>query len=85
LHQIRPSQPVTAAKTAGDMADLPDMANSDKADANYSKTIRDKAYTHLNELVDEIPEVNKCLFFRKKQTILKSSLQTHESFQGLSL
>jgi hypothetical protein len=67
------------------MADLSNTANSDKADANYSKTIRDKAYTHLNELVDEIPEVNKCQFCRKKPIILKSSLQTHESFQGLSL
>ena len=67
------------------MADLSNTANSDKADANYSKTIRDKAYTHLNELVDEIPEVNKCQFCRKKQIILKSSSQTHESFQGLSL
>jgi hypothetical protein len=52
LHQIRPSQPVTAAKTAGDMADLPDMANSDKADPNYSKTIpayRRQAQQNVNQ------------------------------------
>jgi hypothetical protein len=35
---------------------LPTAINSDKADPNYSKTIRDKAYTHLKALVDKIRE-----------------------------
>jgi hypothetical protein len=60
-----PNQPDTAAKTADEMVDLPTTANSDKADANYSKTIRDKAYTHLKVLVDEIREAEVSFSFPK--------------------
>ena len=47
---------ITAFTSTNEMADLPDTANSDKAKQNESKTIRDKAYTHLKELVDEVRE-----------------------------
>jgi hypothetical protein len=52
LHQIRPSQPDTAAKTADDMADLSTAANDGKARQNASKTIRNKTFTHPKALVD---------------------------------
>jgi hypothetical protein len=48
-----------AATRADELANLLAEANGDKADPNYSKTIRDKAYTHLKELVDEIREAGK--------------------------
>ena len=46
------------------MAVLPATANGDKAEPNNSKTIRDKAYTHLKALVDEIREAGKYVFWR---------------------
>lgn len=53
-----------AATAADEMADLLATANGDKAEKNESKTIRDKAYTHLKELVDEVREAGKYLFWR---------------------
>ena len=37
-------------------------ANGDKADPNESKIIRDKAYTYMKSLVDEIREAGKYVF-----------------------
>ncbi len=54
----------TAATAADEMADLLATANGDKAEQNASKTIRDKAYTHLKELVDDVREAGKYLFWR---------------------
>jgi hypothetical protein len=51
-----------AATQADEMADLLAEANGDKADQNQSKVIRDKAYTHLKELVDEIRDAGKYVF-----------------------
>jgi len=47
-----------------DLADLLATANGDKVEKNASKTIRDKAYTHLKELVDEVRAAGKYLFWR---------------------
>ena len=49
---------------ANEISGLRATANGDKACQNASKTIRDKAYTHLKELVDEIREAGKYLFWR---------------------
>jgi hypothetical protein len=49
---------------ADEMADLLATANGDKVEKNASKTIRDKAYTHLKELVDEVRAAGKYLFWR---------------------
>jgi len=54
----------TAAQTADAMADLLATANGDKAEHNESKMIRDKAYTHLKELVDEVREAGKYVFWK---------------------
>ena len=53
-----------AATAADEMADLLATANGEKAEQNESKTIRDKACTHLKELVDEVREAGKYLFWR---------------------
>ncbi|MBS2099871.1 hypothetical protein KEM10_16395 [Carboxylicivirga linearis] len=37
-------------------------ANDNKADSNESKIIRDKAYTYMKNLVDEIREAGKYVF-----------------------
>jgi hypothetical protein len=54
----------TAASVADELADLLATANGDKVEKNASKTIRDKAYTHLKELVDEVRAAGKYLFWR---------------------
>lgn len=59
-----------AATRADELADLLAEANGDKADANQSKLIRDKAYTHLKAQVDEIREAGKYVF-RKDPNRLK--------------
>lgn len=51
-----------AATRSDELADLLAEANGDKADPNQSKLIRDKAYTHLKALVDEIREAGKYVF-----------------------
>jgi hypothetical protein len=55
-----------AAQKADEMADLLATANGDKAEHNESKVIRDKAYTYLKELVDEIREAGKYVFWKDK-------------------
>lgn len=58
-----------AATRADELADLLAEANGDKADPNESKLIRDKAYTHLKELVDEIREAGKYVFRNDKNRL----------------
>lgn len=55
-----------AAAKADELADLLARANGDKAEQNDSKVIRDKAYTYLKELVDEIRETGKYVFRNNK-------------------
>ncbi|MCY1720704.1 hypothetical protein OU798_10140 [Prolixibacteraceae bacterium Z1-6] len=63
-------QLVLAATRADELADLLAEANGDKADPNESKMVRDKAYIHMKELVDEIREAGKYVF-RKDPKRLK--------------
>jgi hypothetical protein len=56
----------TAATTADKMASLLAEASGDKAEQNESKVIRDKAFTHLKELVDEVREAGKFVFWKDK-------------------
>ena len=55
-----------AAALSDHLADLLAEANGDKAIQNESKVIRDKAYTHVKELADEIREAGKYLFWKDK-------------------
>ena len=55
------------AETESDTkASLLAEANGDKASQNESKVLRDKAYTHLKELADEVREAGKYLFWDNK-------------------
>ncbi len=65
-----------AATRADELADLLAEANGDKADPNNSKIIRDKAYTYLKELVDEIREAGKYVF-RHDDNRLKGYASTY--------
>jgi hypothetical protein len=56
-----------AAATSDSMANVLAMANGDKAIQNESKVIRDKAYTHMKELVDQIREAGKYLFWKNEK------------------
>ncbi len=58
-----------AATRADELADLLAEANGDKADPNESKIIRDKAYTYLKALVDEIREAGKYVFRNNKNRL----------------
>ena len=58
-----------AADRADKLADLLAEANGDKADPNESKIIRDKAYTHMKALVDEIREAGKYVFRKDKNRL----------------
>lgn len=53
-----------AATKADEMASLLATANGDRAEQSEAKTIRDKAFTHLKQLVDEVREAGKFLFWR---------------------
>jgi hypothetical protein len=53
-----------AAAKADEMADLLAIANGDRKEQSEAKSIRDKAYTYLKELVDEIRDAGKYLFWR---------------------
>jgi hypothetical protein len=65
-----------AANMADEMADLLARTNGDKAELNESKLIRDKAYMHLKELVDEIREAGKYVF-RKDKTRYKGYISSY--------
>lgn len=58
-----------AAAMADTMAELLATANGDKAIGNETKAIRDKAYTYLKELVDEIRDAGKYLFWRNPKRL----------------
>ena len=58
-----------AATQADEMADLLATANGDKAEQNASKVTRDRAYTHLKELVDEVRGAGKYLFWKDPQRL----------------
>lgn len=58
-----------AATLSNNLAPLLARANGDIAEQSQSKTIRDKAYTHLKQLADEIYAAGKFLFWKDEQRI----------------
>lgn len=64
-----------AATRSDRLADLLAEANGDKADSNESKVIRDKAYTYMKTLVDEIREAGKYVFRKDKNRLKGYSSQ----------
>lgn len=57
----------TAAAKADEMADLLAAANGDRNEQSEAKLIRDKAYTYMKELVDEIRDAGKYLFWKNPE------------------
>ncbi len=60
-----------AAGTADKLADLLAKATTDRADNNSARIIRDKAYTHLKQAVDEVRECGQYVFWRSNEARLK--------------
>ena len=56
-----------AANASDELANILALANGDKSLQSESKVIRDKAYTHMKELVDEIRNAGKYLFWKNEK------------------
>jgi len=57
----------TAATLSVEMAELLAIANGNKNGGNDTKYLRDQAYTYLKELVDEVRECGKFVFWKDEQ------------------
>ncbi len=66
---FNPDQLQQAAQQADEMADLLALTNGDREEHTEAKLIRDRAYTHLKELVSEIREAGKYLFWKDEQRL----------------
>ncbi|MBK8807431.1 MAG: hypothetical protein IPO21_12620 [Bacteroidales bacterium] len=58
-----------AAHTSDEMAKLLAIVNGEKSTRNESITIRNKAFTHLKEAVDEIRACGKYIFWRNEERL----------------
>lgn len=58
-----------AAKLSADMADLLAMANGDKNEDNESLNMRNRMYTLLKNLVDEVRQCGKYVFWRDEKRL----------------
>ena len=56
-----------AANASDELAEILALANGDKSLQSESKTIRDKAYTHMKEPVDQIRDAGKYLFWKNEK------------------
>jgi len=65
---------ITKLNTAGSMSDeganLLAEANGSKLKGNEQKVLRDKAYTHLKEVVDEVRACGKYIFWKDKKRLV---------------
>ena len=62
-----PEKLEAAANASDELANILALANGDKSLQSDSKVIRDKAYTHMKELVDEIRNAGKYLFWKNEK------------------
>ena len=58
-----------AAPTADEMATILAAATGDRIDTSESKKIRDQAYTHLKEVVDEVYNYGKYVFWQDDERL----------------
>ena len=58
-----------AAEASAAMAELLAAANGDKSVQNETKMIRDKAFVHLKQLVDEIRDAGKYVFWKNEKRL----------------
>ena len=68
-----------AAAVANEMAELLSKATVDKEDKSPARIIRDKAYTHLKEAVDEIRNCGQYVFWRNESRNKGYISQYHRS------
>ncbi len=59
----------TAANTANEMGDLLAMVTTDRADSSDDILVRNQAYTHLYEAVDDIRECGQYVFWKNKDRL----------------
>lgn len=59
----------TAAATSDEMAKLLGIVNGEKSTRNEAISLRDKAFTHLKEAVDEIRECGKYVFWKNEDRL----------------
>ncbi len=62
-----------AARISDEMANLLTKVNGERKSSNTARIIRDKAYMHLKEAVDEIREYGKYVFWRDEERLQKYS------------
>ena len=60
----------TAASTSKEMSTVLAMANGDRNQESMAKTIRDKAYTYLKQLVDEIKACGKYVMWQTPERLI---------------
>jgi hypothetical protein len=60
----------TAASTSYEMSTILAMANGDRNQESVAKTIRDKAYTYLKQVVDEINVCGKYVMWQTPERLL---------------
>lgn len=58
-----------ASKLSDEMADVLARSNGDTQSDHEAKDLRDRAYTHLKEAVDEVRECGKYLFWRDEDRL----------------
>ena len=74
-----------AATQADELADLLATANGDREEQSESKLLRDKAYTHMKELVDMVREAGKYVFWKDPQRLkgyVSQYRKTHRAKPG---
>jgi hypothetical protein len=78
-----------AARMSDELSELLNLANGDRWSKAEAKIIRDKAYTHLKEAVDEVRECGKYLFWRDEERLrwytseyLRNRRQKDEDFEA---
>ncbi|MFA8433461.1 MAG: hypothetical protein ACEPOZ_02995 [Marinifilaceae bacterium] len=58
-----------AGTTSDDMADLLARSNGETLEGNEAKDIRDRAYTHLKEAVDQVRDCGKYVFWKDEKRL----------------
>ena len=74
-----------AATQADELADLLATANGDREEQSENKMLRDKAYTHMKELVDMVREAGKYVFWKDPQRLkgyVSQYRKTHRAKPG---
>lgn len=80
--RIAPAQLDRAANLSDELADLLASAQVEREDSNRSMMIRDQAYTHLKEAVDEIRASGQYVFWRNDDRFQGYISQYHKKFNN---